>query len=46
VTKVSGAETCHSVDKGDAIYSNERTVVNVTVSTLGTITCIYSGSGC
>jgi len=42
VTKVSGAETCHSVDKGDASYANERTVMvtvlNATVSTLGTIT--------
>jgi len=50
VTKVSSAETCHSVVKGDASYSNECTVMvtvlNVTVSTLGTVTCTYSGSGC
>jgi len=44
VTKVPGAETCHSFDKGDASYSNEHTVMvtvlNVTISTLGTVTCM------
>lgn len=48
--KVSDAKTCHSVDKGDASYASERTVMvtvlSVIVSTLGTVTSIYGGSGC
>jgi hypothetical protein len=48
--KVSVAETCHTEDEGDASYANEHTVMvnvlNVIVSTLGTITSKYDGSGC
>jgi hypothetical protein len=48
--KLSDVETYHSVDKGDASYANERTVtvtvLNVIVSTLGTLTSTYGGSGC
>ena len=48
--KVSDPKTCHSVDKGDDSYANECnemvTVLNVIVSTLGTLTSIYGGIGC